>query len=151
METATREPAEPHALGIAPVGEAAVAAWALAHKLTWEMTTRFETVAGRRTKSGLALTLAAQCLGPCRMEGGCPAGFATRRRLREIALSLIPDGVAHSFDPVAAAVHMKRAADWAPEVEATVLLPSSGPLALAEGMIESIRQKLCALAPRNPN
>jgi hypothetical protein len=46
---------------------------------------------------------------------------------------------------------MKRAADWAPEVEATVLLPSSGPLALAEGMIESIRQKLCALAPRNPN
>jgi len=150
MGWAARESAKPQATRTTVPGEPPVAAWARAHKLTWEMTNRFETVAGSRTKVGLALTLAAQCMGPCRMEGGCPAWFAIHGRLREIALAVIPDGVPHSFDPVAAALHMKRAAEWAPEVEATVLLRSSGPELVADGTIESIRQKLSDLAPRHP-
>jgi hypothetical protein len=127
-----------------------LADWVRDHGVVWEMSVRSETMAGRRTPIGLALTLAAQCMGPCRTDPACPACQATQRKLREIALAVIPHEVPYWFDPLEPSFHMRRAADWAAEVEATVVLrsPREG-VAPGPATEESVRERLLRMGARS--
>jgi hypothetical protein len=126
-----------------------LADWVREHGVVWEISVRSETMAGRRTPIGPALTLAAQCMGPCRMDPACPACQATQRKLRAIALAVLPEGVTSWFDPLEPSFHMRRAAEWAAEVEATVVLGSALPgLAPDAAVAESIRERLLRMGAR---
>jgi hypothetical protein len=126
-----------------------LADWVRVHGLAWEMSVRSETMAGRRTPIGLALTVAAQCMGHCRTDPACPTCQATQRKLRDIALAVVPDGAAHWFDPIEPSFHMRRAADWAPEVEVTVVLPAASQgAALDSAAAETVRERLLRIGAR---
>jgi hypothetical protein len=133
----------------AATDDPSLADWVRDHGVAWEMSVRSETMAGRRTDIGLALTVAAQCMGHCRTDPACPACQATQRKLREIAVAVIPEGTAYWLDPIEPSFHMRRAADWAAEVEATVVLHSPNRASPPDPAVaESIRERLLRMGAR---
>jgi hypothetical protein len=83
------------------------------------------------------------------MDPACPACQGTQRKLRAIALAVVPEGVTYWFDPLEPSFHMRPAADWAAEVEATVVLRSALPgVAPDAAVAESIRERLLRMGAR---
>lgn len=92
------------------------------HRVLAEISPHYETRQGRRTQTGLDLTLLARPSSRCTADPGSEECQRVHAVLRELAHSVLPGGWRDAAEPFDAAFHYRRETGWQPEIEVVVEL-----------------------------
>ena len=115
------------------------------YRVIAEISPHYE-VRGRRTQTGLDLTLLARPSSRCTADPGCQECQRVHALLRELAHSVLPGGWRDAAEPFDAAFHYRRETGWQPEIEVVVeMQPCARPPlveAIAKHELPEIRRRM---------
>jgi hypothetical protein len=104
--------------------DAAFRAFAQENRVSAEISPHFEIDDHNTIQTAFDLTLFAARPTACRGDPACELCLRVREELAALARRVIPPGAHYSLHPFSASFHLRREADWAPEIELIVeILP----------------------------